>query len=231
MQQFVQERLQDVRGLLFADVSRAKAELSKHCTAITLTPTASGFRISDDWNLLADVWMVPGARHGRNVSRSDSSGWRHDRVASVGAAAEGKRRTSARRRKETKTPQATRDAADYPRRNHRSPASVECGIDPRGVRDTREHHKEARGVFARWSQKSKRIKQGDDLAVDADRPIASSPLCVHPSLVYRAEPRSLSRFLATPSGWAPRPAPTRFASRALAGTFPILIFTVGDSWR
>lgn len=35
---FVQKRLQDIRGLLFADVPRAKAELSKHCTAITLTP-------------------------------------------------------------------------------------------------------------------------------------------------------------------------------------------------
>jgi site-specific DNA recombinase len=49
---FVQKRLQDVRGLLFADVARAKAELSKHCTAITLTPEGSSFRISGDWNLL-----------------------------------------------------------------------------------------------------------------------------------------------------------------------------------
>jgi site-specific DNA recombinase len=52
MQQFVQKRLQDVRGLLFADVPRAKAELSKHCAAITLTPTDSGFRVSGDWDLL-----------------------------------------------------------------------------------------------------------------------------------------------------------------------------------
>jgi hypothetical protein len=49
---FVQKRLQDVRGLLFADVPRAKAELSKHCSAITLTPEGSTFRISGDWNLL-----------------------------------------------------------------------------------------------------------------------------------------------------------------------------------
>jgi hypothetical protein len=49
---FVQKRLQDIRGLLFADVPRAKAELSKHCTAITLTPEGSTFRISGDWNLL-----------------------------------------------------------------------------------------------------------------------------------------------------------------------------------
>jgi site-specific DNA recombinase len=52
MQQFVQKRLQDVRGLLFADVPRAKAELSKHCKAITLTPTDCGFRVSGDWDLL-----------------------------------------------------------------------------------------------------------------------------------------------------------------------------------
>jgi hypothetical protein len=49
---FVQKRLQDIRGLLFADVPRAKAELSKHCTAITLTPEGSTFCISGDWNLL-----------------------------------------------------------------------------------------------------------------------------------------------------------------------------------
>jgi len=49
---FVQKRLQDIRGLLFADVPRAKAELSKHCTAITLTPQGSTYRISGDWNLL-----------------------------------------------------------------------------------------------------------------------------------------------------------------------------------
>ena len=31
---------------------RAKAELSKHCTSITLTPEGSTFRIAEDWNLL-----------------------------------------------------------------------------------------------------------------------------------------------------------------------------------
>jgi hypothetical protein len=50
--EFVQKRLQDIRGLLFADVPRAKSELSKHCTAITLTPEGSTFRITGDWNLL-----------------------------------------------------------------------------------------------------------------------------------------------------------------------------------
>jgi hypothetical protein len=52
IEKFVQKRLQDIRGLLFADVPRAKAELSKHCTAITLTPERSSFRIAGDWNLL-----------------------------------------------------------------------------------------------------------------------------------------------------------------------------------
>ena len=45
-------RLQDIRGFLFADTPRAKAELSKHRTAITFTPEGSTFRITGDWNLL-----------------------------------------------------------------------------------------------------------------------------------------------------------------------------------
>jgi site-specific DNA recombinase len=52
IEEFVQQRLQNIRGLLFADVPRAKVELSKHCTAITLTPEGSTFRIAGDWNLL-----------------------------------------------------------------------------------------------------------------------------------------------------------------------------------
>ena len=52
IEEFVQKRLQDIRGLLMADVPRAKSELSKHCTAITLTPEGSTFRIAGDWNLL-----------------------------------------------------------------------------------------------------------------------------------------------------------------------------------
>ena len=52
---FVQKRLQDIRGLLFADVHRDKVELSKHCTAITLTPEGSTFRIAGDWNLLGGL--------------------------------------------------------------------------------------------------------------------------------------------------------------------------------
>ncbi|PYU78745.1 MAG: hypothetical protein DMG50_26370 [Acidobacteria bacterium] len=55
IEEFVQKRLQDIRGLLFADVPRAKAELSKHCTAITLTSEGSTFRIAGDWNLLGGL--------------------------------------------------------------------------------------------------------------------------------------------------------------------------------
>jgi hypothetical protein len=52
IEEFVQKRLKDIRGMLFADVPRVKAELSKHCTAITLTPEEASFRISGDWSLL-----------------------------------------------------------------------------------------------------------------------------------------------------------------------------------
>jgi len=44
--EFVRRRLKDIQGMLVADVPRAKAELAKHCTAITLTPEGSTFRIS-----------------------------------------------------------------------------------------------------------------------------------------------------------------------------------------
>ena len=50
--EFVRKRLQEIGTLLAADVPRAKAELSKHCTEIVLTPEGSSFRISGDWNLL-----------------------------------------------------------------------------------------------------------------------------------------------------------------------------------
>jgi hypothetical protein len=71
----VQKRLQDIRGLLFAGVPRAKAKLSKHCTAITLTPEGSTFRITGTGTYSADVRMVPGARYGPNVCPSGSGGW------------------------------------------------------------------------------------------------------------------------------------------------------------
>jgi hypothetical protein len=63
IEEFVQKRLQDIRGLLLADVARAKADLSKHCTAITLTPEGSTFRVTGGTGIYsADVRMVPGAR-------------------------------------------------------------------------------------------------------------------------------------------------------------------------
>jgi len=77
IEEFVQKRLQDIRGLLFADVPRAKAELSKHCTAITLTPEGSTFRITGDWNYSADVRMVPGAQHERIATSASPSRSRH----------------------------------------------------------------------------------------------------------------------------------------------------------
>jgi len=37
---------------LAGEVQRAKAELAKHCTEITLTPEKRTYRICGDWNLL-----------------------------------------------------------------------------------------------------------------------------------------------------------------------------------
>ena len=52
IERFVKNRLQEIGALLAADVPRAKAELSKHCREIVLTPEGSTFRITGDWNLL-----------------------------------------------------------------------------------------------------------------------------------------------------------------------------------
>ncbi len=49
---FVRRRLRDIRGLLMADVPRAKAELAKHYTAITITSEHDTYRIGGDWDLL-----------------------------------------------------------------------------------------------------------------------------------------------------------------------------------
>ena len=69
IEEFVQKRLQDIRGLLFADVPRAKAELSKHCTAITLTPEGSTFRIAGNWNLLGGLSGGAGGQNRTGYSR------------------------------------------------------------------------------------------------------------------------------------------------------------------
>jgi site-specific DNA recombinase len=49
---FARRRLRDIRSLLMADVPRAKAELAKHCTTITVTPEGKTYKISGDWDLL-----------------------------------------------------------------------------------------------------------------------------------------------------------------------------------
>jgi site-specific DNA recombinase len=49
---FVMRRLDDTYSLLTGDVQRAKSELAKHCTEITLTPEGQSYQISGDWNLL-----------------------------------------------------------------------------------------------------------------------------------------------------------------------------------
>ena len=38
IEEFAMKRLRDIQGLLGGDVLRAKSELAKHCTDITLTP-------------------------------------------------------------------------------------------------------------------------------------------------------------------------------------------------
>jgi hypothetical protein len=77
IEEFVQKRLQDIRGLLFADVPRAKVELSKPCTAITLTPQGRPFELREIGTYSADVRMVPGARNERIATSASSSGSQH----------------------------------------------------------------------------------------------------------------------------------------------------------
>lgn len=52
IEEFAMKRLRDLTGLLKGDVLRAKSELAKHCTQITLTPEGSSYVVSGDWNLL-----------------------------------------------------------------------------------------------------------------------------------------------------------------------------------
>jgi site-specific DNA recombinase len=52
IEDFVMRRLVDIHGLLTGDVQRAKSELAKHCSGITLTPQGQTYQISGDWNLL-----------------------------------------------------------------------------------------------------------------------------------------------------------------------------------
>ena len=46
------QRLGDLHSLLTGNIQRAKSELTKHCTEITLTPEAQTYRVSVDWNFV-----------------------------------------------------------------------------------------------------------------------------------------------------------------------------------
>ena len=52
---FVLNGLRDSQQRLTGEVPRAKAELAKHCTEITLTPEGKSYRLSGEWNLVGDV--------------------------------------------------------------------------------------------------------------------------------------------------------------------------------
>jgi hypothetical protein len=51
-EEFAMKRLQDIQRLLRGDVLRAKSELAKHCSDITLTPKGNSYTASGDLNLL-----------------------------------------------------------------------------------------------------------------------------------------------------------------------------------
>jgi len=77
IEDFVLSRLKDLNGLLTGEIPRAKAELAKHCTDITLTPEGKTYRLNGVWNW-ADVRMVPGARHAPRVRSNFKCLWRRD---------------------------------------------------------------------------------------------------------------------------------------------------------
>ena len=52
---FVLSELQNIQGRLAGEIPRAKAELAKHCTEITLTPEGNSYKLSGEWDLLGDV--------------------------------------------------------------------------------------------------------------------------------------------------------------------------------
>jgi hypothetical protein len=51
-ERFVMQRLGEIHQLLTGVIPRAKSELAKHCTEITLTPEGRTYKISGHWNLL-----------------------------------------------------------------------------------------------------------------------------------------------------------------------------------
>jgi hypothetical protein len=52
---FVLSELQNIQGRLTGEIPRAKAELAKHCTEITLMPEGDSYKLSGEWDLLGDV--------------------------------------------------------------------------------------------------------------------------------------------------------------------------------
>lgn len=62
IESFVHRRLEDVRSVLLADVSRVKVEIAKHCTAIQITPEGNSYRVSGDWDLLGGRSVGAGGR-------------------------------------------------------------------------------------------------------------------------------------------------------------------------
>jgi hypothetical protein len=52
---FVLSSLQNIQERLIGEVPRAKAELAKHCTEITLTPEGESYKLSGEWNLVGEV--------------------------------------------------------------------------------------------------------------------------------------------------------------------------------
>ena len=71
LREFVTERLTNIRALINSDVERARAELTKHVTMITLQPQHDHYVAAGEWNLLGKqpatgegekmrVWMVAG---------------------------------------------------------------------------------------------------------------------------------------------------------------------------
>jgi hypothetical protein len=52
---FVLSSLQSIQGRLAGEIPRAKAELAKHCTEITLTPGGDSYKLSGEWDLLGNV--------------------------------------------------------------------------------------------------------------------------------------------------------------------------------
>jgi len=65
---FVLSSLQNIQERLIGEVPRAKAELAKHCTEITLTPEGESYKLSGEWNLVGEVRSDgtggPGSHHG-----------------------------------------------------------------------------------------------------------------------------------------------------------------------